>query len=89
MSRFFTFLTICTIFLFSATYSSSAQACPMCKTAAEQDERQPKAYMYSILFMLGMPTMIFGTIGVGLYRMNKRETEFDPLPPLENGPPAE
>lgn len=30
------------------------QACPMCKIANEQDSLLPKAYMYSILFMMGM-----------------------------------
>jgi len=54
---------------------STAIACPMCKTAAEQDENQPKAYMYSILFMLAMPAVIFGTFGYGLYRMNQREKD--------------
>lgn len=53
----------------------TASACPMCKTANEQDEKRPKAYMYSILFMLAMPTIIFGSFGYGLYVMNKRETE--------------
>ena len=57
----------------------------MCKAAAEQDDKQPKAYMYSILFMLGMPAVIFGSFGYGLYRMNQRESEQSPfddeLPP--------
>ena len=39
-----------------------ASACPMCKAAVEEDDRQPRAYMYSILFMLGVP----GTMGVGM-----------------------
>jgi hypothetical protein len=39
-----------------------ASACPMCKAAAEQDDRQPMAYMYSILFMLSVP----GTMGIGM-----------------------
>ncbi|MBD3674779.1 MAG: hypothetical protein HUJ26_14765 [Planctomycetaceae bacterium] len=56
-----------------------ASACPMCKAAAEQDENQPKAYMYSILFMLAMPAVIFGSFGYGLYRMNQRETELESL----------
>jgi hypothetical protein len=53
----------------------TAAACPMCKTANEQDPNRPKAYMYSILFMLTMPAIIFGSFGYGLYVMNKRETE--------------
>jgi hypothetical protein len=39
-----------------------ASACPMCKAAVDEDDRQPMAYMYSILFMLGVP----GTMGVGM-----------------------
>lgn len=55
----------------------AASACPMCKTANEQDEKRPKAYMYSILFMLAMPAIIFGSFGYGLYVMNKKETEYE------------
>lgn len=55
----------------------TASACPMCKTANEQDANRPKAYMYSILFMLTMPAIIFGSFGYGLYVMNKRETEYE------------
>lgn len=40
----------------------SASACPMCKAATEEDDLQPMAYMYSILFMLGVP----GTLGIGM-----------------------
>jgi hypothetical protein len=39
--------------------------------------------MYSILFMLGMPAVIFGAFGYGLYRMSLRENSLEPLPPLE------
>jgi len=58
--------------------ASVAQACPMCKYAndAEQPDeaanRRPKAFMYSILFMLSMPPTIFTVFGVSFYRMNKR-----------------
>ena len=37
----------------------TADACPNCKVANEDDDRKPRAYMYSILFMLAMPTMVF------------------------------
>lgn len=40
----------------------SASACPMCKAATEADDLKPMAYMYSILFMLGVP----GTLGIGM-----------------------
>jgi hypothetical protein len=55
-----------------------AEACPMCKYANEakqQDEaanRRPKAFMYSILFMLSMPPTIFTVFGISFYRLNKQ-----------------
>lgn len=50
-------------------------ACPMCKTATEAagDDRQPAAYMASILTMLSMPTVLFTVIGVALYRVSRSE----------------
>ena len=55
----------------------SAQACPMCKLANEsgQDENcgvtnaRPRAYMYSILFMLSMPATLTAGFGFGFYRL--------------------
>jgi hypothetical protein len=38
----------------------SLWACPMCKLALETDDPQPRAYMVSILFMLGMIMSAFG-----------------------------
>ena len=55
-----------------------AQACPMCKYANEADQhdeaanRRPKAFMYSILFMLAMPPTIFTVFGISFYRLNKQ-----------------
>jgi hypothetical protein len=44
--------------------ASQVWACPMCKLALEADDPQPRAYMYSILFMLGaMGSIIGGMIG--------------------------
>lgn len=45
------------------TLTSELQACPMCKMALETDDPQPRAYMTSILFMLGM----MGTVSIGVY----------------------
>ncbi len=45
--------------------AETAQACPMCKVANEQDSLLPRAYMYSILFMLGMMFSVGGSVGVG------------------------
>ncbi len=48
-------------------------ACPFCREAlAAKDNRIPMAYMYSILFMLGMPPTVLGGIGFAIYRAHKR-----------------
>jgi hypothetical protein len=44
---------------------SEVWACPMCKMALEPDDLRPRAYMYSILFMLGMMTAVVGGV-IGL-----------------------
>lgn len=66
----------------------SAMACPMCKAAAEEDDLKPRAYMYSIIFMLVVPGTLFSGITVGLVVMGRREAEdlresglTDPEPP--------
>ena len=51
--------------------TSSAIACPNCKLANETNKGLPKAYMYSILFMIGMPATIFTGFGFSFYRMAK------------------
>lgn len=53
--------------------SETAQACPMCKIANEQDPRLPKAYMYSILFMMGTMFSLGGGVGFGMYRLSRKE----------------
>lgn len=55
--------------------TDSALACPMCKASTEADDNLPKAYMYSILFMLAIPATIFSGLGYGLYRLNKSEDQ--------------
>ena len=51
----------------------SAQACPMCKIANEQDSLLPTAYMYSILFMMGMIFSLAGGVGAMVYFVSRRE----------------
>ncbi|MFM9963299.1 MAG: hypothetical protein ACKV2Q_18985 [Planctomycetaceae bacterium] len=53
--------------------AQTAQACPMCKVATEQDTMLPTAYMYSILFMMGMMFTIGGGIGFGMYLLGRKE----------------
>jgi formate/nitrite transporter FocA (FNT family) len=54
---------------------SEAQACPGCKNANETDSLRPRAYMYSIIFMLGMPATVFTGFGIAFYRMSRREIQ--------------
>jgi hypothetical protein len=51
---------------------SQATACPNCKAANESDPLKPKAYMYSILFMIGMPATIFTGFSVSFWRMTRQ-----------------
>lgn len=53
--------------------STSAWACPMCKYALETDENEPKAYMISILFMMGTITTLFASVAVLLWWVSKQE----------------
>jgi hypothetical protein len=59
--------------LFVLTHVSDALACPMCKMALETDDPQPKAYMYSILFMLIMICSIFGAVATLLVWLSRQE----------------
>jgi hypothetical protein len=55
-----------------------AEACPMCKVAQEDStdpgiQARPRAYMYSILFMLSMPATILGAFGVAFFRLSRQQ----------------
>lgn len=52
---------------------TSAQACPMCAEANKVDKNRPKAYMYSIIFMISMPAIICAGFGIGFYRLNRKQ----------------
>jgi hypothetical protein len=52
--------------------ASQATACPNCKAANESNPLKPKAYMYSILFMIAMPATIFTGFSVSFWRMNRQ-----------------
>jgi uncharacterized membrane protein YadS len=56
-------LAICGLSVVAAT----AHACPMCSQSIAEEDLLPHAYMYSILFMLTMPAMVFGGIGSVIY----------------------
>jgi hypothetical protein len=44
----------------------------MCKLATETTSRQPRAYMYSILFMMSMPATIMTGFGIAFYRLSRK-----------------
>jgi hypothetical protein len=56
--------------------SPPLSACPSCRDAvpstsdAEEDEqlREARAYNYSIYLMVGMPYLLLGLVGFGIYR---------------------
>jgi len=50
-----------------------ARACPMCKLALETDDPQPRAYMLSILFLLGMIGSMFAAVIGLLVWLSRRE----------------
>ena len=55
-----------------AAWPDLAAACPMCKAGAEADDRLPRAFFASILFMLGVPCLLFGGFGVAFWRLSNR-----------------
>ena len=57
----------CAILCSLSLFAAAAQACPMCSQSIAEDDLLPKAFMYSILFMLGMPATVLGAIGTMIY----------------------
>ena len=52
------------VLVWMSVSASQVWACPMCKIALESDDPKPRAYMYSILFMLcAMGSVVGGLIG--------------------------
>jgi hypothetical protein len=62
--------------------SAAAQACPLCSQAIAEEDGLPHAYMYSILFMLAMPPVVFTGIGSVIYMQCRKSTAVD-APPVE------
>lgn len=53
--------------------ANSACACPMCKIALENDDAQPRAYMVSILFMMGTIFTLFGAVSAFVWWVARHE----------------
>lgn len=55
-----------------------AEACPMCAEAlangkSDKSQDAPRAFYYSILFMLSMPFLLTGAFGFAFYRLHKQK----------------
>lgn len=78
MQRTLKVLCLSSALLLGMNAPGIAQACPMCKIALEDNpdpaaKVRPKAYMYSILFMLSMPATLATLFGVSFYRLARRQ----------------
>lgn len=73
--RFLTIPVLALLLCVSAPLTSSALACPMCKVANEEDDSKPRAYMYSILFMLTVPATLVSGVTFGLFTMSRKEAD--------------
>jgi len=85
--RFLTGLAAAFVLTLSGPAVSTATACPMCKAANEEEDAKPRAYMYSILFMLSVPATIFSGLTVGLVMIGRREARGLVEAGLIDGPP--
>jgi hypothetical protein len=59
--------------VFADPQPQQASACPMCKVANDEDDARPKAYMYSIIFMLSVPAVMVAGITGMLFSLNRKE----------------
>lgn len=65
--------------LFSAIYTEVAAQCPMCRMSAESNLNNGgtvgRGLNTGILYMLAMPYLIVGCIGIWWYRNRKKEQQ--------------
>lgn len=83
MRRFLCAIVLCIVSV-AVSQPTVVVACPMCKLANEDApatdangmpidvNARPRAYMYSILFMLSMPATLLTGFGIAFYRMTHR-----------------
>lgn len=74
-SKFLMIPVLAVVLTLSAPATSTALACPMCKAANEEDDAKPRAYMYSILFMLTVPATLVSGVTFSLFKMSRNEAE--------------
>ncbi len=66
-------LMLVTLVMFALT--AVCEACPTCKNAISDDPQQAnmvRGYFWSILFMMSMPFLIFGSLGTYFYLQVRR-----------------
>ena len=67
-------LSVLAICLFQV--SAQAQGCAMCRTALEnspEGKGMAASFNHGILFLLGVPYVIFGAFGIVVYRAHKKK----------------
>lgn len=79
MYRQLRFLVLALVLFGGVLATTPVVACPMCQVANEDDTTdtdlsRPRAYMYSILFMLAMPATLFTAFGISFYRLSQKRT---------------
>ncbi len=74
-SRFLLIPFLAIVLTVSAPAVGTALACPMCKAANEEDDAKPRAYMYSILFMLTVPATLVSGVTFSLFKMSRNEAD--------------
>ncbi len=67
--------------------AGTANACPMCNQSIAGQDHLPHAYMYSILFMLSMPAVVFAGIGGTIYLKFRKFYAAQPVPGAESAEP--
>jgi hypothetical protein len=64
--------------LFLLETSGWAQGCAMCRTALEnspEGRALAGTFNYAILFLMGMPYVLFGAIGFAIYRAYRQRSK--------------
>tara|TARA_R110002072_G_scaffold303142_1_gene495837 strand:- start:117283 stop:117588 length:306 start_codon:yes stop_codon:yes gene_type:complete len=74
-SRFLLIPFLAMVLTVSSPATTAVVACPMCKAANEEDDAKPRAYMYSILFMLTVPATIVSGVTFSLFKMSRSEAD--------------
>lgn len=64
---------VCLALLAANFAAGVAQACPMCAETVAADSNLPRAYMYSIIFMLTVPSLILTGFAIAISRIAKNQ----------------